>query len=89
MQKKNYVIFHFKEVAFGKDDYFFMNAMKAYILVDKQYEKYVLKNHTFTRHETSLSVLDNIIGRSDIECMNQLRMDSKKFIFLCKLLFYG
>ncbi|CAL9025415.1 unnamed protein product [Prunus brigantina] len=50
------------------------------------YEKYYLKNGTFVRHETCLSVLDRFIGHSDITCVNELRMNRKTFGMLCELL---
>ena len=52
----------------------------------KTFEKHMLKNRTFVRNETRLSILNNIIHQSDIECVNQLRMDRKTFGLLCELL---
>ncbi|BFG30592.1 hypothetical protein CerSpe_168660 [Prunus speciosa] len=57
-----------------------------YALTAWYYEKYYLKNCTFVRHETCLSVLDRFIGHSDITCVNELRMDRKTFGMLCELL---
>ncbi|XP_015893075.2 uncharacterized protein LOC107427220 [Ziziphus jujuba] len=48
--------------------------------------RYLLRNRTFDRHETRLSYLDNIIGNSDVECINQLGMDRRTFGILCELL---
>ena len=57
-----------------------------YALTTWYYEKYYLKNQTFVRHETCLSVLDRFIGHSDITCVNELQMDRKTFGMLCELL---
>ena len=55
------------------------------VLIKRHYEKHMLKNHTFIRNETLLSILNNIINQSDIECVNQLRRDWKTFGLLCEL----
>ncbi|KAL5555100.1 hypothetical protein UlMin_037336 [Ulmus minor] len=57
-----------------------------YIMVKKHHEKQMLKNHTFVRLETHLSVLDNVLKHSDIEYINELRMDRNTFGLLCELL---
>lgn len=51
----------------------------------RQNEKYTVANCTFIRHATHLIYLESIIG-SDIECVNQLRMDKRTFGLLCELL---
>lgn len=51
----------------------------------RQNERYTVANRTFIRHATRLIYLESIIG-SDIECVNQLRMDKRTFGLLCELL---
>ncbi|KAL5569163.1 hypothetical protein UlMin_025738 [Ulmus minor] len=57
-----------------------------YNLVDKHYKKYILKNRSLVRHETRLEYLDSLIGSSDINCVDQLRMNKRTFGVLCELL---
>ncbi|KAL5570975.1 hypothetical protein UlMin_020572 [Ulmus minor] len=57
-----------------------------YNLVDKHYKKYILKNRSLVRHETRLEYLDSLIGNSDINCVDQLRMNKRTFGVLCELL---
>lgn len=64
---------------------FCMHVMMAYILVDRLYEEYVLNNHTLSRHETRLSLLDSMIGHNDIECVKQVKIDRKTISLLCEL----
>ena len=45
-----------------------------------------LDNRSFVRFETRLIYLDSIIGSSDTECVNELRMDRRTFGLLCELL---
>ncbi|KAL5550719.1 hypothetical protein UlMin_000895 [Ulmus minor] len=63
-----------------------MHLGMMYVLIKRHYEKHMLKNRAFVRNETRLSILNNIIHQSDIECVNQLRMDRKTFGLLCELL---
>ena len=49
-------------------------------------ERRSLNNRSFVRRETRLRYLESIIGNSDIECVNQLRMDRRTFGLLCDLL---
>ena len=55
-------------------------------IITSFHEKYVLKNHTFARHQTRLQTLDDMVGNGDIECVNQLRMDIRTFGLLYELL---
>ena len=45
-----------------------------------------LDNRSFVRFETRLIYLDSIIGSSDTECVNELKMDRRTFGLLCELL---
>ncbi|KAL5572712.1 hypothetical protein UlMin_022309 [Ulmus minor] len=63
-----------------------MMLLRMYNLVDKHYKKYILKNRSLVRHETRLEYLDSLIGSSDINCMDQLRMNKRTFGVLCELL---
>ncbi|KAH9740756.1 DDE Tnp4 domain-containing protein [Citrus sinensis] len=47
---------------------------------------FLLMIRTFQFHATRLQYLDSIIGNSDIQCVNQLRMDRRTFGLLCELL---
>lgn len=55
-------------------------------LRQRQHEQRALDNRSFIRCETRLIYLDSIIGNSDIECVNELRMDRRAFGLLCELL---
>ncbi|KAL5576205.1 hypothetical protein UlMin_017904 [Ulmus minor] len=63
-----------------------MMLLRMYNLVDKHYKKYILKNRSLVRHETRLEYLDSLIGSSDINCVDQLRMNKRTFGVLCELL---
>lgn len=64
----------------------FMILVHVYVMLCRHYEKYVLKNRAFVRHESHLSVLESMIGHSDAECIHQLWMDRRTFGLLCELL---
>ncbi|KAL5564127.1 hypothetical protein UlMin_027291 [Ulmus minor] len=63
-----------------------MMLLRMYNLVDKHYKKYILKNRALVRHETQLEYLDSLIGSSDINCVDQVRMNKRTFGVLCELL---
>ncbi|KAH9801563.1 DDE Tnp4 domain-containing protein [Citrus sinensis] len=46
----------------------------------------MIHSRTLQFHATRLQYLDSIIGNSDIQCVNQLRMDRRTFGLLCELL---
>ncbi|KAH9722638.1 DDE Tnp4 domain-containing protein [Citrus sinensis] len=46
----------------------------------------MIRSRAFQFHATRLQYLDSIIGNSDIQCVNQLRMDRRTFGLLCELL---
>ncbi|KAH9763587.1 DDE Tnp4 domain-containing protein [Citrus sinensis] len=46
----------------------------------------MIHSRTFQFHATRQQYLDSIIGNSDIQCVNQLRMDRRTFGLLCELL---
>ena len=52
----------------------------------QHYRKYMLKNKTFVRKETHIEIIDRLIRRSDVTCIEQLRMDRRTFGILCELL---
>ncbi|RXH97292.1 hypothetical protein DVH24_035960 [Malus domestica] len=49
-------------------------------------ERRTLTNLPLVRGELSLCYLNGIIGNTDIECVNELRMDRRTFGILCDLL---
>ncbi|RXH78119.1 hypothetical protein DVH24_040090 [Malus domestica] len=49
-------------------------------------ERPTLTNRSLVRREISLCYLNGIIGNTDIECVNELRMDRRTFAILCDLL---
>lgn len=61
-----------------------MKVVTLHHIIESFYEKYVLKNHIFARHQTGLQILNDIIGNGDIESLNQFRIDST-FDLLCEL----
>lgn len=61
-----------------------MKVVTLHHIIESLHEKYVLKNHIFARHQTSLQILNDIIGNGDIESLNQFRIDST-FDLLCEL----
>ncbi|KAL5538384.1 hypothetical protein UlMin_046122 [Ulmus minor] len=63
-----------------------MMLLQMYNFVDEHYKKYILKNRLLVRHETRLEYLDSLIGSSDINCVDQLRMNKMTFGVLCELL---
>ncbi|CAN6579423.1 unnamed protein product [Malus baccata var. baccata] len=49
-------------------------------------ERRTLTNRSLVRRELSLCYLNGIIGNTDIECVNELRIDRRTFGILCDLL---
>ncbi|KAH9801564.1 DDE Tnp4 domain-containing protein [Citrus sinensis] len=56
------------------------------MLIRRHNERKMIHSRTLQFHATRLQYLDSIIGNSDIQCVNQLRMDRRTFGLLCELL---
>ncbi|KAH9722636.1 DDE Tnp4 domain-containing protein [Citrus sinensis] len=56
------------------------------MLIRRHNERKMIRSRAFQFHATRLQYLDSIIGNSDIQCVNQLRMDRRTFGLLCELL---
>ncbi|XP_024948215.1 uncharacterized protein LOC102614015 isoform X1 [Citrus sinensis] len=56
------------------------------MLIRRHNERKMIHSRTFQFHATRQQYLDSIIGNSDIQCVNQLRMDRRTFGLLCELL---
>ncbi|TXG74136.1 hypothetical protein EZV62_002715 [Acer yangbiense] len=52
----------------------------------QQYKRNMLRRRTFANNQTRLFYLDSLIGSSNINYVNQLRMDRRTFGILCELL---
>ncbi|KAK2663402.1 hypothetical protein Ddye_001976 [Dipteronia dyeriana] len=52
----------------------------------QQYKRNMLRRCTFANNQTRLFYLDSLIGSSNMNCVNQLRMDRRTFGILCELL---
>ncbi|KAH9762908.1 DDE Tnp4 domain-containing protein [Citrus sinensis] len=55
------------------------------MLIRRHNERKMIHSRTFQFHVTRLQYLDSIIGNSDIQCVNQLRIDRRTFGLLCEL----
>lgn len=64
---------------------FIMTLFFLMMLIQKHNQRKLIRNRTFQNHATRLQYLDSIIGNSDIQCVNQLRMDRMTFGLLCEL----